>query len=168
LFQYARESWSHLFACANPFLARLGAVRTQKTGSGATYQPDARPAAKLNRHRHNLGVPFATLARTTIQAPVAQNLPAPAWPRRSRVMSIAPLLANSSFDPEAVEVLSGAYEDAWEKLKQSGSSFTRPAFERGAREILAKCIIEMAQRGERDRGQLSEAALTYLAENYRD
>ena len=83
-------------------------------------------------------------------------------------MSIAPLLASSSFDPEAVEVLSGAYEDAWEKLKQSGSSFTRPAFERGAREILAKCIIEMAQRGERDRGQLSEAALTYLAENYRD
>jgi len=83
-------------------------------------------------------------------------------------MSIAPLLANGSFDPEAVEVLSGAYEDAWEKLKPSGSSFTRPAFERGAREILAKCIIEMAQRGERDRGQLSEAALTYLAENYRD
>ena len=83
-------------------------------------------------------------------------------------MAITPLLVNSSFDPEAVEILSGAYEDAWEKLKQSGSSFTRPAYERGAREILAKYIIEMAQRGERDRSQLSEAALTYLAENYHE
>jgi hypothetical protein len=83
-------------------------------------------------------------------------------------MAITPLLVNSSFDPEAVEILSGAYEDAWEKLKQSGSSFTRPAYERGAREILAKYIIEMAQRGERDRRQLSEAALTYLAENYHE
>lgn len=83
-------------------------------------------------------------------------------------MAITPLLVNSSFDPEAVEILSGAYEDAWEKLKQSGSSFTRPAYERGAREVLAKYIIEMAQRGERDRRQLSEAALTYLAENYHE
>jgi hypothetical protein len=83
-------------------------------------------------------------------------------------MAITPLLVNSSFDPEAVEILSGAYEDAWEKLKESGSSFTRPAYERGAREILAKYIIEMAQRGERDRRQLSEAALTYLAENYHE
>jgi hypothetical protein len=83
-------------------------------------------------------------------------------------MPITPLLTSSSFDPEAVEILSGAYEDAWEKLKQSGSNFTRPAYERGAREILAKCIIEMAQRGERDRRQLSEAALTYLAENYHE
>jgi hypothetical protein len=83
-------------------------------------------------------------------------------------MAITPLLVNSSFDPEAVEILSGAYEDAWERLKLSGSNFTRPAYERGAREILAKCIIEMAQRGERDRRQLSEAALTYLAENYRE
>ena len=49
-------------------------------------------------------------------------------------MSIIPLLANSSFDPEAVETLSAAFDDAWEKLKQSGSTFARPAYERGARE----------------------------------
>ncbi len=83
-------------------------------------------------------------------------------------MPIIPLLANASFDPEAVEILSGAFEDAWQKLKQSGSTFTRPAYERGAREVLAKYIIEMAQRGERDRHQLSEAAVTYLTNNYRD
>jgi hypothetical protein len=81
-------------------------------------------------------------------------------------MSIIPLLANSSFDPEAVEVLSAAFEDAWAKLKQSGSTFTRPAYELGAREVLAKYIIEMAQRGERDRRHLSESALKFLAQNY--
>jgi hypothetical protein len=38
---------------------------------------------------------------------------------------------------------------------------------RGAREILAKCIIEMVQRGERDKQLFSEAAVTYLAENHK-
>ena len=82
-------------------------------------------------------------------------------------MSIVPLLANTSFDPEAVETLSAAFDDAWEKIKQSGSSLARPAYERGAREVLAKCIIEMAQRGERDRAHLSESALQFLAQNYK-
>ncbi len=81
-------------------------------------------------------------------------------------MSIIPLLANASFDPEAVEVLSAAFDDAWDKLKRSGSTLTRPAYERGAREVLAKCIIDMAQRGERDPHQLSDAAVKFLSQNY--
>ena len=81
-------------------------------------------------------------------------------------MSIVPLLANTWFDPEAVEILSAAFDDAWEVLKQSGSDFARPAYERGAREILAKCIIEMAQGGERDRSVLSQSAIRFLAKNY--
>jgi len=81
-------------------------------------------------------------------------------------MSIIPLLANSSFDPEAIEILSGAFDDAWAQLKASSSDFTRPAYERGAREIVAKCIIENAQRGERDRRKLCESALKFLAQNY--
>lgn len=82
-------------------------------------------------------------------------------------ISIGPLLANTSFDPEAVETLSAAFDDAWEKIKQSGSCLARPAYERGAREVLAKCIIEMAQRGEYDRRHLSESALQFLAQNYK-
>ena len=62
--------------------------------------------------------------------------------------------------------MSAAFDDAWEQIKQSGSTFAPPAYERGAREILAKRIIEMAQRGERDKEVLSDAAVTYLAENY--
>lgn len=82
-------------------------------------------------------------------------------------MSIIPLLTNSSFDPEAVATLSAAFDEAWEKLKQSGSSFTRPAYERAAREILAKHIIELAQRGERNRRRLCDSAIEFLAQNYR-
>jgi hypothetical protein len=82
-------------------------------------------------------------------------------------MSIVPLLANASFDPETVETLSAAFDDAWDKVKQSGSTFARPAYERGAREILAKSIIETAQKGERDPQVLSDAAVAYLAENYK-
>lgn len=81
-------------------------------------------------------------------------------------MPIIPLLANTSFDPETVDILSAAFEDAWEQIKQSGSSLARPAYERGAREILAKYIIDIAQRGERDRKLLSESAVTFLAQNY--
>lgn len=83
-------------------------------------------------------------------------------------MSIIPLLANTSFDPEAVEILSAAFDDAWTKLKASGSNLARPAYERGAREVLAKCIIELAQRGERDRSKLCEFALAHLSQNYQD
>jgi hypothetical protein len=82
-------------------------------------------------------------------------------------MSIIPLLANASFDPEAVEILSAAFDDAWERIKQSGSNLARPAYERGAREVLAKYIIDMAKRGERDRKQLSESAVKFLAQNYK-
>ena len=82
-------------------------------------------------------------------------------------MSIVALLANSSFDPEAVATLSAAFDDAWDTVKQSDSTFARPAYQRGAREVLAKCIIEMAQRGERDRRHLSEAAVEFLARNYK-
>ncbi|MDE2373645.1 MAG: hypothetical protein KGL96_05405 [Hyphomicrobiales bacterium] len=88
-------------------------------------------------------------------------------PTEDGAISIIPLLANSSFDPEAIEILSAAFDDAWEKLKASNSDFARPAYERGAREIIAKHIIEAAQRGERDRRRLCESALKFLAENYK-
>jgi len=83
-------------------------------------------------------------------------------------MSIIPLLANASFDPEAVEILSAAFDEAWETVKHSGSTFARPAYERAAREVLAKYIIERAQCGERNKAVLSTAAVNYLAENYNE
>ena len=81
-------------------------------------------------------------------------------------MSIVPLLAQSAFEPETIETLVAVYEAAWRKVEQSGSKFASPGYKRAAQEIIAKRIIEMAQRGERDKKVLSDAAVTYLAENY--
>ena len=82
-------------------------------------------------------------------------------------MSIGPLLAQSAFDPEFIETLVSAYEDAWRKVEQSGSAFASPRYRRAAQEIVAKRIIEMAQRGEHDPAHLSEYALKFLAQNYK-
>ncbi len=83
-------------------------------------------------------------------------------------MPITPFLTNTSFDPETVDTLSAAFEEAWKRVRQSGSTLSRPAYERGTREVLARCIIEMAQHGERDQRRLSEAAVLYLANNYKE
>ena len=81
-------------------------------------------------------------------------------------MSIVPLLSQSAFDPEFIETLVSAYEDAWRRVEQSGSAFASPRYRRAAQEIVAKRIIEMAQRGEREPSQLAEDAATYLARSY--
>lgn len=84
----------------------------------------------------------------------------------SAAMSIVPLLAQSAFDPEFIETLVSAYEDAWQELEKSGSTFASPRYRRAAQEIVAKRIIEMAQRGERERTQLAKDAAAYLIRSY--
>ena len=81
-------------------------------------------------------------------------------------MPIVPLLAQSAFDPELIETLVSAYEDAWRRIEQSGSEFASPRYRRVAKEIVAKRIIEMAQRGEREPAKLAEDAVAYLAQSY--
>ena len=81
-------------------------------------------------------------------------------------MSIIPLLAQSAFDPEFIETLVSAYEHAWQQVEKSGSTFASPRYRRAAREIIAKRIIEMAQRGEREPTRLAEDAVSYLARSY--
>ena len=81
-------------------------------------------------------------------------------------MAVMPLLPQSAFDPEIIEILVAAYEDAWQKIEQSGSAFASPRYRRAAREIVAKRIIEMAQRGEREPTRLADDAVAYLARSY--
>jgi hypothetical protein len=81
-------------------------------------------------------------------------------------MSIVPLLAQSAFDPELIETLVSAYEDAWRQVEESGSAFASPRYRRAAQEIVAKRIIEMAQRGEREPVKLAGDAVAYLARSY--
>lgn len=81
-------------------------------------------------------------------------------------MSIIPLLAQSAFEPETIDFLVSVFETAWNKVEQSGSKLASPAYRRAAQEILAKRIIETAQRGERDPVQLSDDAVSYLERSY--
>ena len=71
------------------------------------------------------------------------------------------------FDPEAVSILSAALEDAWDRLLRSGSECTRPAYARAMREVLAKRVFDLAQRGVMDRKELADSVVRFLAANYR-
>jgi hypothetical protein len=71
--------------------------------------------------------------------------------------------AEEVFYPEEVEVLTAAFDDAWAKLEAGRAPFAQEAYAPAAREILAKRIIMAAQRGERNRQQLTDDALRHLS-----
>ena len=80
---------------------------------------------------------------------------------------IDPVRPQAAFDPETIAVLSAALDEAWDRLLQSGSDCTRPAYARAMREVVARRIIDMAQRGIRDQKELADGAVRFLAVNYR-
>jgi len=70
------------------------------------------------------------------------------------------------FTLETIQILAAVLDEAWERLRQSGSRLTRPAYSRAMREVVAKRIIEMTQRGVQDREALVTDALRFIAANY--
>ncbi len=70
----------------------------------------------------------------------------------------------SAFDPESLRILTDAFENAWQALQTAGTTFHFDGHAEQTRDILARCIIEMAKLGERDRDKLRDAALAHLAE----
>ena len=69
-------------------------------------------------------------------------------------------IVEAAFDPETIAVLCAALDEAWDRLLQSGSECTRPAYARAARRI-----VDMAQRGTRDQKELANGAVRFLAAN---
>jgi hypothetical protein len=63
------------------------------------------------------------------------------------------------FDPETLDVMIRALDEAWERFQGSGG---RLGHSGTARTVLAKHIVEMARQGERDRERLVEGALLRL------
>jgi hypothetical protein len=76
------------------------------------------------------------------------------------------LVRESAFSPETIQNLAAALDETWERLRESGSRLARPAYARAMREVVAKRIIEMAQRGVEDREALVTSALHFIAANY--
>jgi dihydropteroate synthase len=74
----------------------------------------------------------------------------------------------AAFDPESIQVLASALDEAWYRIEQSGSHFARPAYSRVMREVIAKRIIEIAQQGVKDQQILVDDAVRFLAANYSD
>jgi hypothetical protein len=62
------------------------------------------------------------------------------------------LLQHSAFEPERIELMSAAFEQACRELSLAEA-------EGPQRELLARKIIECAQTGERDRARLCDCAL---------
>ena len=78
-------------------------------------------------------------------------------------MPIASLLAKSGFDPDTTALLASAFDAAWDALKKSGSARAADSEAALTREVLAKCIIDMGEKGERNRRRLVDGALAHLA-----
>jgi len=64
-----------------------------------------------------------------------------------------------AFDPETISILGSALDGAWRSLENK-SQMNGDA--EAARTVLAKHIIDMAKKGERDRQRLIEGALARL------
>ena len=79
------------------------------------------------------------------------------------MLSFIKEIAAGVFDPEAVQILAGAFDDAWKAVLASDAPFTEYQNRKAAREIIAKHIIQQARLGERDRKKLTESALRELS-----
>ena len=63
----------------------------------------------------------------------------------------------TSYDPETLRLLAGAFEDAWRSTQEMLGK--KPLDETGIRSYLAKRIMRAADRGERDPRRLKLIAL---------
>jgi hypothetical protein len=73
------------------------------------------------------------------------------------------------FDPDAIRILTTAFDNAWQRLQNSGVHFDSDHQSEQARNTLAKYIIAQARKGERDERRLREGALLqYTRSNLRN
>jgi hypothetical protein len=76
-------------------------------------------------------------------------------------------IPDTSFDPETLNLLSGAFENAWERVQVSGNRLARPGYANVMREVMAKHILNLAQHGERDGTELTDSAVRFFTTNYK-
>jgi hypothetical protein len=69
------------------------------------------------------------------------------------------LIEQADFDPETTRVLGEAFDSAWETLRVAGGPLVDEYHATSTRVLLAKHMIEMARRGERDLDRLIDGGL---------
>jgi hypothetical protein len=77
---------------------------------------------------------------------------------------VSELGADRAFDPETIQILIAAFDDAWKAVQASSVPFTSERYVELARQILAKSIIDDATHGQRDQHELTKSALLKLAQ----
>jgi hypothetical protein len=75
--------------------------------------------------------------------------------------------SNACFDPETANLLSDAFEGAWQGVRTSGNRLTRPGYASVVREVMAKHIVHLAKHGQRDESALSDSAFHFFTTNYK-
>jgi len=78
-------------------------------------------------------------------------------------MSILKLLGKHTFDVDTTIILAAAFDAAWLSLQTSGSPFAADDRAAETRDLLAQRLIEIAQRGERDKQRLVQEALAQFS-----
>ena len=78
-------------------------------------------------------------------------------------MSILRLLGKHTFDVDTTIILASAFDAAWLSLQVSNSPVAADDRATKTRDLLAQRIIEVAQRGERDKRRLVDEALAQIA-----
>lgn len=68
------------------------------------------------------------------------------------------------FDPEAIRVLTAAFDAAWLSVEKSGVAFASDRHIEETRATLAKHIIAEARSGERDQCRLRDGAVLHLTQ----
>ncbi len=68
----------------------------------------------------------------------------------------------TAFDPETVTILSAALDDAWKAVETNKSAYQIDGHADGARNELAKHIVDLAKQGEREPQRLIQGALDRL------
>ena len=68
----------------------------------------------------------------------------------------------TAFDPETISLLSGALNDAWRQVDADKAAYKVDGHAEGAREMLARHIVDMAKQGERNPDHLIRGALFRL------
>jgi hypothetical protein len=74
---------------------------------------------------------------------------------------------DASLDSVTADLLSDAFEGAWQRVQTSGYRLARPGYADVMREVMAKHIVNLAEHGERDKSTLRESAFHFFTANYK-
>ena len=78
-------------------------------------------------------------------------------------MAINKLVASDAFEPDSIALFASALDAAWDTVRKSGSPLAADDRAAATRDALAKRIIEVGKKGERDVQRLADDALAHLA-----